>query len=111
MSRPVDVESMVGTDKVEIKQPRLRVVLEHRQAEWLRDAASARGVKVPPFSKRATCWCVLGAIRAANVRIGLVTLYQDANGNLRLRPMPPFATVVYHRALWAGGARDRRAYP
>ena len=45
--------------------------------------------------------CALGAIRAANVRIGLVTLYQDAHGRLCPRPMYPFAQSVYGRALWA----------
>ena len=65
------------------------------------DAVDANGSGVPVWSKRAECWCALGAIRAANVRIGLVTLYQDAEGNLQPRPMPPFVAAVYHRALWA----------
>ena len=66
------------------------------------DAVNDRGAPVPPFSKRAECWCALGAIRAAQVRIGLVTLYQDAEGNLQYpRAMPPFAASVYSRALYA----------
>ena len=66
------------------------------------DAVNDRGAPVPPFSKRAECWCALGAIRAAQVRIGLVTLYQDAEGNLQYpRAMTPFAASVYSRALYA----------
>ena len=66
------------------------------------DAVNGRGAPVPPFSKRAECWCALGAIRAAKVRIGLVTLYQDAEGNLQYpRAMTPFAASVYSRALYA----------
>ena len=66
------------------------------------DAVDANGSGVPPFSKRAECWCALGAIRAAKVRIGLVTLYQDAAGDLQYpREMTPFAASVYSRALHA----------
>ncbi len=66
------------------------------------DAVNGRGAPVPPFSKRAQCWCALGAIRAGQVRIGLVTLYQDAEGNLQYpRAMTPFAASVYSRALYA----------
>ena len=66
------------------------------------DAKTGGGMPVPPFSKRAQCWCAPGAIRAAKVRIGLVTLYQDAEGNLQYpRQMTPFAASVYSRALWA----------
>ena len=36
--KPVDVGATVGADGVEIKLPRLRVVVERRQAERLRDA-------------------------------------------------------------------------
>ena len=66
------------------------------------DAVDANGSGVPPFSKRAECWCALGAIRAAKVRIGLVTLYQDAAGDLQYpKAMTPFAASVYSRALCA----------
>ena len=66
------------------------------------DAVAADGAKVPPYSKRATCWCALGAIRAAQVRIGLMALYQDAEGNLQYSgEMTPFASSVYSRALYA----------
>ena len=66
------------------------------------DAVNGRGAPVPPYSKRATCWCALGAVRAALVRTGLVTLYQDAEGNLQYpRAMTPFAASVYSRALCA----------
>ena len=39
--KPVDVGATVGADGVEIKLPRLRVVVERRQAERLRDALFA----------------------------------------------------------------------
>ena len=39
--KPVDVGATVGADGVEIKLPRLRVVVERRQAERLRDALNA----------------------------------------------------------------------
>ena len=66
------------------------------------DAVDANGSGVPPFAKRAECWCALGAVRAALVRTGLVTLYQDAEGSLQYpRAMTPFAASVYSRALCA----------
>ncbi|MCY4481399.1 MAG: hypothetical protein OXC12_00850, partial [Spirochaetaceae bacterium] len=66
------------------------------------DAVDANGSGVPPFSKRADCWCALGAIRASLVRIGLITLYQDAAGDLQYpKAMTPFAVSVYSRALCA----------
>ena len=64
------------------------------------DAVDANGSGVPPFSKRAECWCALGAVRASLVRIGLITLYQDAAGDLQYpKAMTPFAVSVYSRAL------------
>ena len=60
-----------------------------------RDAVDGSGVGVPVWSKRAECWCALGAIRAANIRIGLVTLYAYP------RDLTPFASSVYWRALQA----------
>ena len=39
--RAVDVGATVGADGVEIKLPRLRVVVERRQAERLRDALNS----------------------------------------------------------------------
>ena len=66
------------------------------------DAVSGTGAKVPAWSKRATCWCALGAIRAAQVRLGMVTLYSDAEGrHLHCRGMTPFVALVYARATWA----------
>ena len=65
------------------------------------DAVDANGSGVPVWSKRAECWCALGAIRAANIRIGLVTLWQDAVGNMHQRELTPFAAAVYWRALRA----------
>ena len=41
VSRAVDVGATVGADGVAIKLPRLRVVVERRQAERLRDALGA----------------------------------------------------------------------
>ena len=66
------------------------------------DAVDANGSGVPVWSKRAECWCALGAIRVANIRIGLVTLYSDAEGrHLHQRELTPFAASVYWRALRA----------
>ena len=65
------------------------------------DAVNGSGEKVPVHSKRARCWCMLGAIRAANIRIGLVTLYQNAAGDLYPRELTPFASSVFARATWA----------
>ena len=65
------------------------------------DAVNGRGVKVPAHSGQAQCWCMLGAIRAANVRIGLVTLYQNAAGDLCTSELTPFASSVFARATWA----------
>ena len=65
------------------------------------DAVNGRGDKVPGYSKRARCWCMLGAIRTANIRIGLVTLYQNAAGDLYPRELTPFASSVFERATWA----------
>ena len=65
------------------------------------DAETGAGWPVAPHSKRAQCWCALGAIRAGLVRTGLVTLYQDAAGQLHVREMVPFVVAVYERALWA----------
>ena len=56
---------------------------------------------MPGYSKRARCWCMLGAIRTANIRIGLVTLYQNAAGDLYPRELTPFASSVFERATWA----------
>lgn len=66
------------------------------------DAVSSRGVKVPAHSRRATCWCMLGAIRAAMVRLGLWRLVDQAAFTCPVaKSNGPFCDSVYERALWA----------
>ena len=64
------------------------------------DAATGRGVKVPPHSRRARCWCMLGAMRAAVVRIGLARLVDVGAVCLQMRHTA-FSEAVLDRALWA----------
>ena len=64
------------------------------------DAVTGRGVKVPAHSRRARCWCMLGAMRAASVRIGLTRLVDTGAVFLQARDTE-FSTAVLERALWA----------
>ena len=82
---PETIEGLrLSVHKDEEAQRLLECAAEYVGRGWTQctDAVAADGAKVPPHSKRATCWCALGAIRAANIRIGLVTLYQDSSGHL-----------------------------
>ncbi len=101
---PETIEGLRESNRKDIEAARLldcAAVYVDKGWTQCTDAVSGRGVKVRAHSRRAQCWCMLGAIRAANVRIGLVTLYQDAAGNLHPRELTPFASSVYERACWA----------
>ena len=63
------------------------------------DAVTGRGIKVSPHSKRARCWCLLGAMRAAVVNIGLARLV-DRGTYLDMRHTA-FSEAVLDRALYA----------
>lgn len=65
------------------------------------DAVTGRGVKVPPHSRQARCWCMLGALRAAMVRNGLARLVDVGGPFLVAKDNAPFCTTVMERALWA----------
>ncbi len=102
---PETIEGLRASNRKDIEAARLLdCAADYVERGWTQccDAVDANGSGVPPFAKRAECWCALGAIRAGLVRIGLVTLYQDAEGNLQYpRAMTPFAASVYSRALCA----------
>ena len=102
---PETIEGLRASNRKDIEAARLLdCAADYVERGWTQccDAVDANGSGVPPFSKRAERWCALGAIRAGLVRIGLVTLYQDAEGNLQYpRAMTPFAASVYSRALYA----------
>ena len=63
------------------------------------DAVTGRGIKVSPHSRRARCWCLLGAMRAAVVNIGLARLV-DRGTYLEMRHTA-FSEAVLDRALYA----------
>ena len=64
------------------------------------DAVTGRGVKVAPYSRRARCWCMLGALRAASVHIGLTRLVDTGAAGLQPKDTA-FSTSVFERVLWA----------
>ena len=64
------------------------------------DAATGNGVKVPAHSRRARCWCMVGAMRAAVVRIGLARLVDLGDVCLQMRHTA-FSAAVLDRALYA----------
>ena len=101
---PETTEGLRASNRKDIEAARLLdCAADYVERGWTQccDAVDANGSGVPVWSKRAECWCALGAIRAANIRIGLVTLWQDALGNLHQRELTPFAASVYSRALCA----------
>ena len=101
---PETIEGLRASNRKDIEAARLLdCAADYVARGWAQccDAVDANGSGVPVWSKRAECWCALGAIRAAKVRIGLVTLYADALGELHQRELTPFAASVYSRALCA----------
>ena len=101
---PETIEGLRASNRKDVEAARLLdCAADYVERGWTQccDAVDANGNGVPVWSKRAECWCALGAVRAANIRIGLVTLWQDALGNLHQRELTPFAASVYSRALCA----------
>ena len=97
------IEGLRASSRKDIEAARLldcAAVLVDKGWAQCTDAVTGRGVKVPAHSRRARCWCMLGAIRAASVRIGLTKLV-DTGAVCRQRVETAFSMSVLDRALWA----------